>query len=79
MEHTLSLPLFFLLLIPQQQRPHIAHGSNSTIPLEFVRLINYMDLDRRMSAGQYVAFSKLVELGYLDRVQSIHPVCSRRC
>jgi hypothetical protein len=35
-----------------------------------VRLINYVELDQRMSAGQYAAFSKLVELGYLDRVQS---------
>jgi hypothetical protein len=35
MERALSLLLFFRLLLPQQQRLHIAHSSNSTIALEF--------------------------------------------
>jgi hypothetical protein len=71
MAHTLSLLLFFLLIVlPQQHRLHIANSRDSTVALEFVRLINNAELDQRMSAGKYVSFSKLVELGYLERVQS---------
>jgi hypothetical protein len=55
---------------PQQHRAYIPNGTNSTVALEFVRLINNAELDQRMSAGKYVSFSKLVELGYLERVQS---------
>jgi hypothetical protein len=70
MAHTLSLLLFLLIFLPQQSL-HTAHGSDSkTMALELVRLINNAELDQRMSAGKYVSFSKLVELGYLERVES---------
>ena len=70
MAHTLSLLLFLLFLLPQQ-RLHTTNGGDSkTVALEFVRLINNAELDQRMSAGKYVSFSKLVELGYLERAQS---------